>query len=330
MRTRITRTLGALALCGGLTSAPVALAQVVGIATDQQGSLGYNTGQAVAKIANQKAKIVARIQPMSGTAAYIPLIDRNEVQFGFCNLVEAEYALAGTGNFEGRKNPNLRMVGVMFPLTTGLMVAADSGIKTIKDLYARRGSLRIASEYTASTIIKYYIAGALANGGMKYEDFKQVPVSGFVKGMAALGDGLVDVTLISLNSAGGKKVNAQLRSRGGIQYVSLDDSPQGQKLFKDFLPAANIVHMKANPNIPGLKEAANIIQIPWVMVTNKDAPEELVYAITKAVVENNKDLGDTFGAFKRWSARKMAPATKVMYHPGALRYYQQASVTVGK
>lgn len=324
------RSLGVIAACAALGLAQSALAQVVGIATDQQGSLGYNTGQAVAKIANQKAKITARIQPMSGTAAYIPLINRNEVQFGFCNLVEAEYALTGTGNFEGKQNPNLQLVGVMFPLRTGLMVAADSGIKTIKDLKAKSKGLRIASEYTSSTIIKYYIEGALANGGMTYADFKPVPVSGFVKGMEALGDGLVDVTLISLNSAGGKKVNAQLRSRGGIQYVSLDDSPEGQKRFKDFLSAAEIIHMKANPDIPGLIAAANIIEIPWVMVTNKDAPEALVYSITKAVAENQQELGKTFGAFKRANLKKMAPASKVAYHPGALKYYKEAGIPVAK
>jgi TRAP transporter TAXI family solute receptor len=329
MRRIIRRTLGAMSACALLAAAPAALAQVVGIATDQQGSLGYNTGQAVAKIANQKAKITARIQPMSGTAAYLPLIDRNEMQFGFCNLVEAEYALTGTGNFEGKKNPNLQLVGVMFPLRTGLMVAADSGIKTIQDLKAKASGLRIASEYTSSTIIKYYIEGALANGGMTYADFKQVPVSGFVKGMEALGDGLVDVTLISLNSAGGKKVNAQLRSRGGIQYVSLDDSAEGEKRFKDFLPAAEIIHMKANPDVPGLIAAANIISIPWVMVTNKDAPDALVYGITKAVVENQKELGDTFGAFKQANVKKMAPASRVAYHPGALKYYKEAGIPVG-
>lgn len=330
MRRTIRRALGAMSACALLAAAPAALSQVVGIATDQQGSLGYNTGQAVAKIANQKAKITARIQPMSGTAAYLPLIDRNEMQFGFCNLVEAEYALTGTGNFEGKKNPNLQLVGVMFPLRTGLMVAADSGIKTIKDLKAKASGLRIASEYTSSTIIKYYIEGALANGGMTYAEFKQVPVSGFVKGMEALGDGLVDVTLISLNSAGGKKVNAQLRSRGGIQYVSLDDSAEGEKRFKDFLPAAEIIHMKANPDIPGLIEAANIISIPWVMVTNKDASEALVYGITKAVVENEKELGATFGAFKQANVKKMAPSSKLAYHPGALKYYKEAGIPVGK
>ena len=323
-------TLKGLLACAALGVSSAALAQVVGIATDQQGSLGYNTGQAVAKIANQKAHITARIQPMAGTAAYLPLINRGEMDFGFCNAVEAEYAMTGTGNFEGKKNPDLRMVGVMFPLITGLAAVADSGLNTIDDLRAGRGKLRIASEYTASTIIKYYIMGALANGGMTYGDFRQVPVSGFVKGMEALGDGLVDVTLISLNSAGGKKANAQLRGRGGIQYISLDDSPQGQKLFKDFLHAAQIVHMKANPNIPGLKHDANIIRIPWVMVTSKNAPDSLVYAITKAVAENHQALGETFGAFKRGKVAEMAPESGVPYHPGALKYYREAGISVGK
>jgi TRAP-type uncharacterized transport system substrate-binding protein len=148
--------------------------------------------------------------------------------------------------------------------------------------------------------------------------------------MEALGDGLVDVTLISLNSAGGKKVNAQLRSRGGIQYVSLDNSAEGEKRFKDYLSAAEIVHMKANPDIPGLIDAANIIEIPWVMVTSKGASEALVYGITKAVAENQKELGATFGAFKRANVKKMAPASKVAYHPGALKYYKEAGIPVGK
>jgi TRAP-type uncharacterized transport system substrate-binding protein len=88
--------------------------------------------------------------------------------------------------------------------------------------------------------------------------------------------------------------------------------------------------MKANENIPGLTKAANIIQIPWVMLTNKAASEQLVYSITKAVAENHKELGDTFGAFKRANLKKMAPASRVAYHPGALKYYKEAGIPVGQ
>lgn len=192
------------ALLISIAFAGQAYAQVVTVASGAQGSLAFNTGQAVAKVANEHG-ITARTQPLVG---YLPLINSGEVDFGFSNAIEAAFAWQGTGNYD-RENPNIRLVGVMFPLRTGLMVVADSGIKTIADLKEKAGDLRIASEYTSSTIIPYYIMGALANGGMTYDDFKQVPVSNFVKGIKALGDNLVDVTLISLNSGAGKQVEAK-------------------------------------------------------------------------------------------------------------------------
>jgi TRAP-type uncharacterized transport system substrate-binding protein len=66
-----------------------------------------------------------------------------------------------------------------------------------------------------------------------------------------------------------------------------------------------------------------------MMLTHKDAPEELVYRMTKMVAENNSDLGASFGAFKRAKLDNMAPASSVEYHPGALRYYREAGINVG-
>ena len=182
-----------------LTVAASASAQVVTVATGAQGSLAYNSGQAVAKVANE-AGITVRTQPLVG---YLPLIHSGEVDFGFSNGVEAAFALTGTGNYD-RQHSNLRLVGVMFPLTTGLMAPCDLGLKTVAELKANAANLRLASEYTSSTIIPFYISGGLANGGMNYDDFKKVPVASFVAGIKALGDGLVDVALVSLNSGAGK------------------------------------------------------------------------------------------------------------------------------
>ncbi|MDN3722713.1 TAXI family TRAP transporter solute-binding subunit [Roseibium salinum] len=187
-----------------LAGGAAAHAQVVTIATGAQGSLAYNSGQAVAKVANDVG-ITARTQPLVG---YLPLINNGEVDFGFSNGVEVEYAAAGTGNYD-RTHPELRLVGTMFPLTTGLMAPCDLGLKTIADVKAKASELRIASEYTSSTIIPFYIAGGLANGGLTYDDFQKVPVASFVAGIDALGDGLVDIALVSLNAGG--------RAAGGRQ-----------------------------------------------------------------------------------------------------------------
>ena len=317
-----------------LTGAAIALAlggvaanaQVVTMATGAQCSLAYNSGQAVAKVANDEG-ITVRTQPLVG---YLPLINNGEVDFGFSNGVEAAYALTGTGNYD-RPNPNLMLVGVMFPLTTGIMAPCDLGLKTMADVKAKAADLRIASEYTSSTIIPFYIAGGLANGGMSYEDLQNVPVASFVAGIDALGDGLVDLALVSLNAGAGKQAAVKLKDRGGLCYVSLDTSDEATAAFKEFLPAGNIVPFKQNENILGLETgAANIMSIPWMMLTNGDVSEDLVYNMTKVVAENNEALKEAFGLFRLAKPETMAPANEVPYHPGAMKYFAEAGIPVGE
>lgn len=307
-------------------SATAAMAQVVTIATGAQGSLAYSSGQAVAKVANDNG-IIARAQPLVG---YLPLINNGEVDFGFSNAVEAAFAFDGSGNYD-RAHPNMRLVGVMFPLTTGLMAPCDLGLQTIADVKARAGELRIASEYASSTIIPYYIAGGLANGGLTYDDFQQVPVASFVAGINALGDGLVDIALVSLNNGAGQQAAVKLQSRGGLCYISQDNSDAGIAAFKDYLPEGVIASFKQNENLNGLANyPANIMRIPWMMLTNADVSDDLVYNMVKSVAENKDELVASFGLFRGANAATMAPANKMPYHPGALKYYEEAGITVGE
>jgi len=223
------------------------------------------------------------------------------------------------------------MVGVMFPLATGLMAPCDLGLKTIADVKAKAGDLRIASEYTASTIIPFYIAGGLANGGLTYEDFQQVPVANFVAGINALGDGLVDLALVSLNAGAGKQASVKLQSRGGLCYVSQDGSDDGRAAFKEYLPAGKIVTKSQSDAVTGLEGyEANIMEIPWMMLTNNQVSDDLVYKMVKSIAENKEDLKASFGAFGNADAATMAPASKVEYHPGAMKYYTEAGITVGE
>lgn len=321
----IARTLATGAAALALT-AGAALAQVVTVATGAQGSLAYNSGQAVAKVANE-AGITARTQPLVG---YLPLINSGEVDFGFSNGVEVAFAYEGTGNYD-RAHPNIRLVGVMFPLTTSIMAPCDLGLKTVADLKEKAGDLRIASEYTSSTIIPYYIQGGLANAGLTYDDFQKVPVASFVAGINALGDELVDVALVSLNAGAGQQAAVKLKDRGGLCYISLDDSDEGVAAFKEFLPAGNLVMREQNADINGLQEhGAVLMQIPWVLMTNADVSDDLVYDMTKAIAEGKDALKASFGAFGGANAQTMAPANATPYHPGALKYYEEAGIPVGE
>ena len=322
--TKFTATLTGLALATGLATG--AAAQVVTVASGAQGTLAYNTGQAVAKVAND-AGITARTQPLVG---YLPLVNSGEVDFGFASGVEAGYAVEGSGNYD-RAHPNIQLVGTMFHLTTGIMAPCDLGLETVADLKAKAGELRLASEYTSSTIIPFYIMGALANGGMSYDDFQQVPVASFAAGMDALGEELVDVALVSLNAGAGQQAAVKLKDRGGLCYISLDESDAGVEGLHSFMPGASVSPRDQNENLNGLQtRGANLISIPWVLITNGDVSDDLVYDLTKALAENKPALAESFGSFNGFSPETMAPASVVPYHAGAVRYFEEAGIAHGE
>tara|TARA_R110002126_G_scaffold10533_6_gene48443 strand:+ start:5921 stop:6898 length:978 start_codon:yes stop_codon:yes gene_type:complete len=318
----------ATALVGAVAFSGVAAAQVAVFATNPQGSLGYRTGIAVAKTVTAKADgITGRPQPMGGSTNYIPIVNRGEVDFGFSNGMETLYAHKGIGTFEGRPHPNLRMVGRMFPLRTGLATVADMGATTVHDLKKLKGK-RITSQYTSLSIIEIFIKGTLANANMSYSDFKAVPVSGFAKGMFALGEGKTDISWISLGSGAGRKVNTQLRGRGGFVYLDMDTSPEAHARFKKWMPAAKIV-LESNTKMPGIKKPTHIVEIDYVLFTHKNMSDETVYKVTKALATNKAYLAKSMGAFNRLNPETFAEPQMAPYHPGALKAIKELGLKMG-
>ena len=319
----------AISLAAATAFATAAVAQVTVFATNPQGSLGYRTGIAVAKAVTAKAEgLTGRPQPMGGSSTYIPIVNRGEVDFGFSTGLEALFAHQGKGSFAGRPHPNLRMVGRMFPLRTGMATVADFGVRSIHDLKKLKGK-RITSKYTSLSIIEEFMKGALANGNLTYDHFVKVPVSGFVKGILALGEGKTDISWISLGSGAGRKVNTQLRSRGGCVYLDLDTSPEAVARFKSYMPTADIV-LESNTKMPCIQKPTNIVQIDYVMFTHKDMNDEVVYKVSKALATNQPMLAKSMGAFKRQKPEAFGVSTAAPYHPGAAKALKELGLKVGR
>ena len=163
---------------------------------------------------------------------------------------------------------------------------------------------------------------------MSYGDFKPVPVSTFAKGMFALGQGKTDISWISLGSGAGRKVNTQLRKRGGFRYLDMDPSPAALSRFKKLMPAGEIV-LEKNTKMPGIHEPTHIVQIRYVMFTHKGMDENTVYQVTKTLAQNKAALAKSMGAFRRMNVKGMAGKHVVPYHPGAARAYKELGIQIG-
>jgi TRAP-type uncharacterized transport system substrate-binding protein len=63
-------------------------------------------------------------------------------------------------------------------------------------------------------------------------------------------------------------------------------------------------------------------------LTSADVPDEVVYSVTKAVFENIESLREFHAVLGDLSREDMLQGFTVPIHPGALRYFREAGLSV--
>jgi TRAP transporter TAXI family solute receptor len=72
----------------------------------------------------------------------------------------------------------------------------------------------------------------------------------------------------------------------------------------------------------------NTIAQPNFLAVRADVDEEAVYPITKTVYENLPFLQNIHAATKAMALEKAIAGLPAPLHPGALRYYEEAGLTI--
>ena len=294
-------------------------AQVVGLATNQQGSDFYSAGAALAGVMQQKGEIATRVLPLSGSSSYTPLINRGEIEFGLLNAVDVVNAYEGIDNFKDHRNSDLRLVGVVFSLQNGIAVPVDSPVKTIKDL---RG-LRMPNQFTAQSTIRTVQDAVLAAGGLSAADLKGFPVANQFKGIQALGAGKVDAALSCFTCAMVKEANVNLSSHGGLRFLPIPDTPEGVAAMHKIFPSARPQVFSPSPAYTGIFAPTRLMVYSAFLVTSKHVPDDIVYKAVKAIHDSRQELVAASAAMKEFDPNFMAEISAVPYHPGAEKFYKE-------
>ena len=310
---------GLVVLGLAVVASPVTAQQIYVMGTNQQGSIAYSAGSAIAKLMADKTSQQFRVQPGAGSSTFLPMMDRGEIDFGFNNALEVSEAWNGKETFEGRPIKNMRLVVNIFPLQIGIAVVANGPIKTIKDAKGKT----IPSEFTGQTTIRAVQEAILQTGGATQGDFKGYPVANYVKGMEALGDGKVDIALMGPGTAASREAHAKLSSQGGIRYLDLDGSAEAVARMKKVFPAAFLLRLEPDPAVPGFVTAANVMAYPYFVTTSTHVPEEVIYQLVKTMYPAKETLAAAFSQFRGFNQKNMNPANEVPYHPGALKAYKE-------
>ena len=295
-----------------------ASAQPLGIGTSPQGTLTYGLGASLSKVLAD-AGIQSRVQPQTGTNTMVPLVNSGEIDMGFANAAELYDAFHGVGIFDKRPQPNLRTIGILFPLKAGLFVRADSDIKSIKDLKGKT----MAYGLTAQENVRKTLDAMLATGGLKPSDLKQVMVPNVVRGVDEFIAGRVDVAVFAIGSAKVAEADAAV---GGIRFLPLENTPQALAALKKEFPTGYLETLQPAPNLAGVKEPIVTMFYDYTAFANANVPAERVKKITQMIAENKEKLAQGQPSFRGLDPARMFTNIDVPFHPGAIAYYKEKGI----
>jgi hypothetical protein len=304
-------------------AATAAWAQPVGIGTSPQGTFTYQLGATIAKELSEALKLQARVQPSSGTGAMIPLVNSGEVDIGLCNSLELYESFHGVGTFDKRPNPNIRTIAVLFPLTVGLFVRADSPIKSVQDLKGKR----VAYGFTSQEIIKTTIDAMLATGGLSVKDMQPVLVPNILRGVDEFIAGRVDVTTFALGAPKTTEADAAV---GGIRWLDLGNDPAAAAAMRKEFRTAYMAQAQPAANIAGLKQPIWTMHYDYTMFANAELPADRVKSIVAMIAERKDTLAQTTPGFKRMLVERLYNDVGVPFHPGAVAYFKDKAITQTK
>ncbi len=286
------------------------------------GSGGYNQAVAIGNALKSKLQINLRVLPgKNDVSRTVPLRDA-KVPFS-ANGVGGSY-LAQEGVYEfGARDWGPQPVRSLL-LNNGdalltIVTARDANIKTMADLKGKR-----IAWVVAAPSLNQNITALLAFAGLGWTDVKKVEFGGFGQAMDGIINNQVDAAFSSTISGPAYKIASSPR---GLQYpVVPHGDKEGwariRKIAPFFVPAWGTegADLSKEKKVEGAT-----YPYPILMAYNA-ADAELVFQMTKAMVELYPDYKDGAPGNNGWALERQIFAWAIPVHDGAVRYFKQRGV----
>ncbi len=304
--------------------APITIAEraPVTIATADPSAIYYPVGNAICRMVNLATAddLAKRCQATvsDGAVANIEKIRSGEATFGLTQSDLAYGAFRGEGPFAAiGPDRELRTVIALHRESFTVIARAASGIRNFEDLRGKRigiGKSGAGYTFTRDVVLRFY--------GWTISDFDRALELGPAEQNETLCDNQVDAIIFEAAHPDGLTQEATRGCRARLVRVG------GPPI--DRLLAAHPYYIASI--IPGGMYDGNPVDTPTfgtqtVLVASARQPDDLAYAVVKAVMENFADFHRLHPALRLLLKKDMVPSETVMpIHPGALRYYREAGL----
>ena len=310
----------ALAAAMLTTTSFAAKKKYISIGTSSSGSAFSIIGTAMSDVINNNCEgLSANIEVTGGSSQNILLAEDHQIEFAMTASDVLALALEGKGSFTGKTVNGISGVMGGHMTITQVYVLADSPYHSFNDLKGKKISIGASGSVAndaMKTIMEYY--GLEINKDWTPEYLSHGDAA------EALVDGNVDAVII-MSTLPASPVSTAAASKP-IRLLSLDKEIY-EKILADcpyYIPAsipANIYNGQTD-DVPYTFGSVSM------MVCPSDLDEEMVYNVTKALIEHNDVLVKAYPQCDEWSLENATRGfvNLLPMHPGAARYLNEKGV----
>ncbi len=283
------------------------------------GSGGYNQAVAIGNAIKNKLQINLRVLPGKNDVSRTAPLRDGKVPFS-ANGVGGSY-LAQEGVYEfGAKEWGPQPVRALL-INSGdalltIVTAKDANIKTLADLKGKR-----VAWVVGAPSLNQNITALLAFANLTWADVTKVDFGGFGAAMDGIVANKVDAAFSSTISGFAYKIASSPR---GIQYPVIPHNDKAgwarlKKVAPFFVPAIG----REGAELSATKTVENATYPYPVLMTMKGTETNLVYNMTKAMVELYDDYKAGAPGNNGWEIGRQVFDWVIPYHDGAIKYFKE-------
>ena len=313
-------TTGALLLAGSLAGASAETFITIG--TGGVTGVYYPTGGAICRLVNKDRSehgIRCSVESTGGSVYNVNTMRAGELDMGVVQSDVQYNALNGQGEEFEAQGPfeDLRAVFSVHAEPFTVLARADSGIETFDDLKGKRVNVGNPGSGQRATMEVLMEAK-----GWTMDDFALASELKSAEQAQALADNKIDAIVFTVGHPSGSIQEATTTVDARLIPVS---GPEVDKLVE-----SNPYYSKAvipGGMYAGTDQDVETFGVKATFVSSAAVPDEVVYAVTRAVFENFEDFKKLHPAFANLEKEDMVTeALSAPLHPGAEKYYKEAGL----
>ena len=302
----------ALALAGGAGAAEVRLM------TGPQAGFWVPLGGQL-KDAWEKAVPELNVQAVPGAGiANVRGIQEGKAEIGFANTISTADAVAGTGEPPlDKKHDKVCNVATLYPQFFQLVVNADSGINTLKDLKGKGFATQVKGN-TGELIARH----VLKVSGYTYSDVKASFTNSYSDSVEQMKDGRMHAFALGTGIPASSLMD--LASARDIKLIDMSDIYEPMRKIN---PAYKLVTIPKG-TYPKQDKDVQVIGYYTHVIAACALPADTVYKMTAAILAKKGDMASVYKELGKLTPEIMAQDIGVPFHAGAAKWYKEKGISV--